>query len=316
MAILTNTFLTFSMVGGREDLTDVIWNISPVETPFVSRIARAKATQTLHEWQTDSLASADNTNAQLQGDDISSFDAVTATTRLGNRTQISRKTVIISGTENVVNKAGRKDEVAYQVAKKGKELRRDIENILVGTNQAKVTGNSTTAPKTAAVLSWIKTNTDKASDGSDPAAADGTGTRTDGTTRSFTEAQLKGVLKGIWTSTGDPPETVLVGGTMKQNASAFTGNSTRMIDAADKRLAAVVNIYEYDFGQVQIVPDRFMRSRDVLVINSDLWALAWLRPVFTEPLAQTGDAMKRMIIGEYCLEARNEAGSGGVFDLA
>ena len=322
MAILTNTGTTFSgspgIAGIREDLTDKIWLISPMETPFVTSIPRGKAEQTLHEWQTDSLATADNTNAQLQGDDVSSFDAVTPTTRLGNRTQISRKTVIISRTEERVLKAGRKSELAYQVAKKGKELRRDIENILVGTNQAKATGSAAVVPKTAAVLSWIKTNTykDATLPGVDPAAADGTGTRTDGNTRSFTETQLKGVLKGIFTNSGDEPEIVMLPAGMKQTASTFTGNQTKTQDTSDKKLVAAIDIYVYDFGTVRMVPNRFMRSRDVLVINTDLWALAWLDPIRIENLAKTGDATKKMIIGEYTLEARNEAGSGGVFDLA
>lgn len=315
MTIVANTFLTFSAKGIREDLTDVIYNISPTETPFMTGIGRTKAEQTLHEWQTDTLAAA-AANAQLQGDDISSFDAVTATTRLGNNTQISRKTVVIADTEEAVRKAGRKSEIAYQVAKKGKELKRDIENTLIGTNQAKLTGNSTTAPLTATVLSWVKTNTSKASDGSDPAAADGTGTRTDGTTRAFAESQLKTVLQNIFTNSGDEPEMGMMPANQKQVASAFTGNSTRRIDADEKKLVAVIDVYVYDFGTIRLVPNRFMRTRDVIVVNSDLWALAWLRPIKLVDLAKTGDAEKKMMVGEYALEARNEAGSGGVFDLS
>lgn len=315
MAIVTNTFLTFSAKGIREDLTDVIYNISPTETPFVTSIGRTKADQTLHEWQTDSLASATTTNAQLQGDDVSSFDSVSATTRLGNNTQISRKTVIIADTEEAVRKAGRKSEVAYQVAKKGKELKRDIEAILL-MNQAKTTGSATTAPLLASALSWIKTNTDAGASGGDPAASDGTGVRTDGTTRSFTETQLKGVLKGIYTNSGDEPEFLMVPPTQKQVASTFTGNVTKMQDTTDQKLVASIDVYVYDFGSVRIVPNRFMRSRDAIIVNSDLWAVAWLRPIKMVDLAKTGDATKKMMVGEYTLESRNEAGSGGVFDLA
>lgn len=314
MAIVTNTFLTFSAKGIREDLTDVIYNISPTETPFMTSIGRTKAEQTLHEWQTDSLASA-GSNAQLQGDDISSFDSVTATSRLNNNTQISRKTVIIADTEEVVRKAGRKSEVAYQVAKKGKELKRDVEYNLLAINQAKATGNSTTAPNLATILSWIKTNTDKGSGGADPSAADGTGTRTDGTTRNFTETSLKNVLQGIFTNSGDEPELLMLPPTIKQEASAFTGNTTRMQDTSDQKLVASIDVYTYDFGSVRVVPNRFMRTRDGIVVNTDLWAVAWLRPIKLVDLAKTGDATKKMLIGEYTLEARNEAGSGGIFDL-
>lgn len=317
MAIVANTFTTFSAVGIREDLTDVVYNISPTETPFMTGIGRTKAEQTLHEWQTDSLAAASSTNAQLQGDDISSFDAVTATSRLGNYTQISRKTVIIADTEEAVRKAGRKSEIAYQIAKKGKELKRDIETTLVGTNQAKTVGNSTAAPNLASILSWIGTNTTFGTGGASPATpTTGSGTRTDaGTTSNYTEANLKSVLKGIFTNSGDEPELLMVPPALKQEVSAFTGNSTRMVEAESSKLVASIDVYVYDFGSVRVVPNRFMRSRDALVINTDLWAVAWLRPIKLVDLAKTGDATKKLLIGEYTLEARNEAGSGGSFDL-
>ena len=136
MALITNTFATYSAVGLREDLSDIIYNISPTETPFMTAIAREKSTAVLHEWQTDALETPNTANAQIQGDDISSYDAVVPTVRLGNYTQISRKTVIISMTEEAVDKAGRKSEIGYQVAKKGKSLKRDIESILL-MNQAR-----------------------------------------------------------------------------------------------------------------------------------------------------------------------------------
>lgn len=316
MTIFTGTASTFDLKGIREDLTNVIWNVSPMDTPFTTRAQRAKATSTLHEWQTDALAAASTSNAQTQGDDIASISTVTATVRLNNDTQISRKTVAIAGTIEAVIKAGRGSELAYQVTKLGKELRRDIEATLTGANQAKVAPSAGTAGKVADVLSWIKTASDKASDGSDPSAADGTSNRTDGTTRAFTASQLTGVFKTIYTNSGDPPEMVLLPPAMKQTASTFTGNTTRMQDTSNKRLASAIDYWTHDFGTVQMVPSRFMRTRDVLVINSDLWAVAWLRPMRVEDLAKTGDATKKMIIAEYSLEARNEKGSGIVADLA
>lgn len=315
MAIVANTFTTFSAIGIREDLTDVIYNISPTETPFMNGIGRTKAEQTYHEWESDSLAAANTANAQLEGDDISSFDAVNPTTRLGNYCQISRKTVIIADTEEVVKKAGRKSEIAYQIAKKGKELKRDVESILCGTNQARTGGNTTTARTLASVLSWLATNTDKGAGGADPAAADGTHTRTDGTTRNFAESSLKAVLKGIYQNSGDEPEFLMVPPGLKQEVSAFSGNQTRMGEAESKKLVATVDIYTSDFSTVRVVANRFMRSRDAIVVNTDLWAVAWLRPIKLVDLAKTGDATKKLLIGEYSLEARNEAGSGGIFDL-
>ena len=158
MALLGNTFTTYSAVGLREDLSDIIYNISPTETPFMTAIAREKATAVYHEWQTDLLETPNTGNAQIQGDDISAFDAVVPTVRLGNYTQISRKTVVISMTEEAVEQAGLKTEMGYQVAKKGKSLKRDIESILL-TNQARAVGTVGATPATlGSVLSWIHTN--------------------------------------------------------------------------------------------------------------------------------------------------------------
>src|SRR5437763_7252371 len=187
MALPTNTFATYEAIGNREDLSDVIYRIDPTDTPFMNGVEREKASAVNHEWQTQALASADSTNAQLEGDDANT-NSTTATVRLGNIAQISTKVARITGTQRAVEHAGRDDELAYQEMLKGLELKRDMETILCGVNQAKNTGNDTTARLTASVLSWIKTNTSKA--GSDPSAADGTGTRSDGTQRAFTENQL------------------------------------------------------------------------------------------------------------------------------
>jgi hypothetical protein len=314
MAIVTNTFLTFSAKGIREDLTDIIYNIAPTQTPFMSSVGKTKALQTFHEWQTDSLAAASLTNAQLQGDDITTFDPATATSRLGNYTQILRKTVVISDTQDVVKKAGRASEVAYQVAKKLKELKRDMEATLLN-NQQRSAGSSTSAPQLAGVESWIFTNTSKGATGVDPVAADGTGLRTDGTQRAFTEALFKNVIGGVFDNSGEEPDIAMLGRFNKQIASTFTGNATRMNEADTGKLFASVDVYEHDFGTLKIVPNRFQRSRSCLIINSELWAVPFLRPVKIEDLAKTGDAEKKMIITEMSLEARNEAGSGGVFDL-
>src|SRR5713226_7459147 len=182
MALPTSTFATYEAIGNREDLSDVIYRIDPTDTPFMSGAEREKASAVNHEWQTQSLAAADNTNAQLEGDDANT-NTVTATVRLGDVCQISTKVARVTGSQRAVDHAGRDDELAYQEMLKGLELKRDMETILSGTNQAKNAGNDTTARLTASVLSWIKSNTSKGTSGSDPAAADGTGSRTDGTQR-------------------------------------------------------------------------------------------------------------------------------------
>src|SRR4051812_27066212 len=203
MAIITGTALTFSgspgLQGLREDLSDMIYNVSPDDHPFMSNVGRGTADAVYHEWQTDSLAAANVSNAQFQGDDIATFSAASVTSRLGNRTQISRKEVIISGTVDAVNKAGRATELAYQLVKRGRELKNDIESILLN-NQAKVVGAAATAPLLAGVPSWIKTNVDHV--GTNP-AGDGTNARVDGTPRAFTETMLKTVMKSVYTNSSE-----------------------------------------------------------------------------------------------------------------
>src|SRR5437868_1576672 len=244
MALPTNTFATFEAIGNREDLSDVIYRIDPTDTPFMNGVEREKASAVNHEWQTQALASADNTNAQLEGDDANT-NTVTATTRLGNIAQISTKVARVTGTQRAVDHAGRDDELAYQEMLKGLELKRDMETILAGTNQAKNTGNDTTARKTASVLSWTKSNTAKGSAGgsADPAAADGTGSRTDSTQIAFTEARLKSVLNAIWTN-GGKPDTVMTGAFNKQVFSTFTGRASPIEETRSKKITASVDAYE------------------------------------------------------------------------
>src|SRR5215813_362328 len=314
MAMPTNTFATYEAIGNREDLSDVIYRIDPTDTPAMSGFEREKATAVNHEWQTQALAAVDTTNAVLEGDDATT-DAATPTVRLGNICQISDKVARVTGTQRAVEHAGRDDELEYQEMLKGLELKRDMESILVGTNQAKVAGNDTTARKTASVLSWIKTNTSKGSGGADPAAADGTGTRTDGTQRAFTEASLKTVLQSIW-SNGGKPDTIMTGGFNKQVFSTFTGRASPIEDTKRRKITASVDAYESDFGTLKVVANRFSRPRDVLVLQMDMWALGYLngRKMVSVTLAKTGDSERRQMLSEYALESRNEKASGGVFD--
>jgi len=323
--VITNTFQAPDAKGLRENLTDIIYNVAPIDTPFSSSIGKARATSPLlFEWQTDTLATPDTSNAQVQGDDISSFDAVTATVRLGNRLQISRKTAIIARSEQEALKAGRKDEIGYQVMKKGKELKRDMEAIML-SNQAAVApvgGGTNTAGKLGSVLAWIVTNSDKGTGtAADPSAADGTHTRTDGTQRTFAETQLKSVLQKVYISSGEQPDLIMAPPNLRSAISGFSANSTRFIDAESKELIAGVDVYVSDWGRHTVVPNRFMRNglsgtgREILAINTDLWRLVFFHPISMERLAKTGDADKFMLITEYTLQASNEAGSGGAFDL-
>ena len=222
MAIVTNTFTTYSAKGIREDLSNVITNIAPEETPFMSNIGKENVSNTLYEWQTDTLAAA-AANAQLEGDDVTSFDAVTATVRLQNYAQISRKTIILSNTEEVVNKAGRRSEVAYQIAKRSSELKRDQEFAML--NNAGTTSGSTTAARTSASLgAFVKTNVDfDTTNGVSPTYTTlPTLGRTDGTVRTFTETILKNVIQKVWTA-GGTPKILMTGPINKQRVSGFAG---------------------------------------------------------------------------------------------
>ena len=313
MAIVTNTALTYTQIGDREDLTDMIYLISPTEVPFSTSIKKGKATATTHEWQTVALAAADGTNHQIEGDTVS-YAAADITTRLANKTQISTKTLIVSRTQEKVLKAGRRSEVAFNLMLRGRELKRDIETILL-SNQAKVTGNSTTARQTASALSWIHTNTAKGAGGADP-TGDGTNARTDGTQASFVELSLKTVLQSIWSNSADAPDQILVGGSQKLVMSSFSGNATRYMEAQAKKIVSNIEVYAYDFGEIKVMPDRFMRSRDAIIVNSDMWSLCWLDAIQIQDMAKTSDsASQKLIVCEYALEACNEAASGGCFDL-
>jgi hypothetical protein len=313
MAIVANTFTRYSAVGIREDLSNVIYNISPEETPFISNIGRENVKNTYFEWQTDSLAAASASNAALEGDDISSFTAVSPTSRIGNYTQISTKNVVISGTLEALDKAGRRSELTYQLAKLGSELKRDMESALLA-NQSPVAGNTTTARRTAGLPAFIKTNTDFGSGGADTA---GIAARTDGTQRAFTEDQLKDVIAQVWES-GGTPKMLMVGSHNKQVASGFTGIATRFRDVPAGQQAQIVgaaDVYVSDFGTVNIVPNRFQRARDAFVVDPQYASMAVLRPIQQMELAKTGDAEKRLMLVEYGLKVNNEAAHGIVADL-
>lgn len=311
MALPANTFATYDAIGNREDLSDVIYRIDPTDTPFMSGVAKVKASAVLHEWQTQSLATAVTTNAVIEGNDAVT-DAATATVRLSNTCQIMDKVARVTGTQQAVNKAGRSDELAYQKILKGLELKRDMESTLL-TNQAEVTGDSTTARKFGSVLSWIATNDVLGASGVSP-SGNGNDTRTDGTQRAFTEALLKTTLQNCWTQGGNP-NTIMVGAFNKQVMSSFVGRGTPFEDTKSKKIIAAVEVYESDFGTLKVVANRFQRARDCLVLEMKMWALAYLRNMKTVPLAKTGDSERSQVICEFTLESRNEAASGGVFDL-
>lgn len=320
MAVPTGTFQTFQAVGNREDLSSLIFNISPTETPFVSGIKRTKVKATFHEWQTDDLDAAAS-NAQIQGDDAANNTA-TPTVRLRNYTQILRKVVQVSRTQRVVDTAGRDDEFDYQVSKRAKEIKRDLEYAAV-RNQSSTAGSAASPALMASVESWITTNKTSAGQGTaqtTPGYSAGTvAAPTDSTTAgTLTEAMLKAVIKEVWNAGGDP-SVLMVGPATKQKISAgFTGIATRYRDVPSGRQAQViagVDLYVSDFGEHKLVPNRFMRDQTILCLDMQYWALGELDGFSTEKLAKTGDADRAMIIGEYTLISRQQKASGKVSDI-
>jgi hypothetical protein len=323
MSQTSNTFDTFNAKGIRESLSNVIYNISPEETPFMSNVGRENVKNTYFEWQTDSLAGASTTNAQIEGDDVGSFDQTSATTRLGNYTQISNKTLLISGTLEAVDKAGRRSELAYQLAKRSAEIKRDMESICL-TNQAAAAGSagvSTALRRTGSLLAFIKTNTDKGTGGADPVYTNApSATRTDATNanlRAFSETILKSVIQKVWAS-GGTPKVLMVGPVNKARVSGFTGIAEIRREVTGNRQATIIgaaDVYVSDFGSVNVVPNRFQRERDAFVLDPEYASIAFLRPFQTVELAKTGDAEKRLLNVEWGLKVHTEAAHGLAADL-
>ena len=311
------TYQTYQTVGIREDLADIIYNISPTETPFMSGVAKNKATNTTHQWQTDALADV-AANAAVEGDAIS-YATLAASAKEENYTQISTKGIQVSGTNDAVTSAGRNNELAYQVAKAAKELKRDMETALL-SNVAKAAGDASTARKLGGCQTWIETNVDAGAGGS---GAGNGAARVDGTQRAFTEDQLKGVLRSCYNEGGNP-NMIMVGAFNKQKLSGFTGGSTRFDAAEDRRLITSIDVYESDFGTMQVAPNRFIRGanstaakvgQDALILEMDYWSVSFLRDFSLQTPAQTKDADQRFMVAEYTLESRNEKASGMVTDL-
>ena len=305
----------------REDLSSIIHDISPTETPFMSNVKRGTAKQTLHEWNSDALANASTSNAHIEGDD-SALQARTGLIRHQNYTQISKKVIGVSGTVEAVDKAGIKSYLAFEMSKAGKELKRDMESILLN-RQVAAAGDATTARTLAGLPNWIYTNDNIAGDGGSAQFSGGTTagypsvSRTDGTQRTFTETLLKAAMKTAFDS-GAEPSMLMVGPFNKQVVSAFAGLASARFNVSSSKALAIVataDIYLGDFGELSVVPNRFQRERDAFLLDPSYASVNYLRPFKTEDLAKTGDSMKKQMIVEYTLAVGTEKAHAGVFDL-
>lgn len=318
MTAPTNTVTTYSAIGNREDLANIIYDISPMDTPFLSQAAKSRATAVYHEWQTDALEAA-GANRKIEGDDATAATFV-ATTRVGNYCQISSKTISVSGTQRAVNPAGRADELSYQLAKRGREIKRDMEYALT-RNQASSAGGTGTARSLASLESWLATNKTSVGTGTaqtTPGFSSGTvAAPTDSTVQgTFTRAALNDVIQKCWTEGGDP-KIIMTGPFNKTIASGFSNIATLYKNVAPGQqgeILAGADLYVSDFGQHQIVPNRFQRDRTVLVLDMEYLGVATLRDMETMPLAKTGDADRTQLLTEFTLVVKNEKASGKVTD--
>jgi hypothetical protein len=315
MTIIANTFTSFDAKGIREELANVISNIAPEETPFTSNVGSENVSNTFFEWQVDDLANVDVTPV-IDGDDVASFDATTATVRVGNYTQIRRRSMIIADNLGFQDLAGRNDEVAYQLAKRGKEIKRDLETIYTG-NTARSAGSASAGRVTAGLGAWIATNVNKAGDGTNPTAADGSDARNDGTKRDFTEAMLKDVMQLAYKQGGNP-SMLMVGPYNKTVVSGFAGIAAQRYQAPTDGPTTIIgaaDVYLSDFGALTVVPNRFSRERDAWCLDTEYASIATLRPIQAVDLAKTGDAEKKMLICETGLKVSNEKAHGLIADL-
>lgn len=316
MAVPAGTFQGYQAIGEREDLADIIYDISPMDTPFMSNAKRGSASAVLHEWQTDSLAAHTSGNAQIEGDDAAGQTA-NPTTRFGNYAQISWKVPRVSGTLRAVNTAGRRDELSYQVAQRGRELKRDIEAALLGL-QAGTAGSAASARTLAGMASWLFNNQQKSGASSTtPTVSSGVpGTApTAGTASTFTETTFKSAISDCWDDGGDP-NVVMLGSWNKRLASAFAGIATLYRDTQPVAPATIIgaaDVYVSDFGQHQIVANRFMSAANVYLLDMEYWEVAYLRPIQQEVLAKTGDSDHRLILAEYTLGALNPSSSAKIY---
>ncbi len=314
MAQPSNTFDSYDAKGIREDLSNVIYNISPEETPFYSSLKKVKASNTLHEWQTDTLR-ASAANAHIEGDDTTA-SAMTATSRLGNYTQIFKNAVTVPDTDEGLDKAGRSAEMAYQTLKIAKEQKLDIEKALF-SNNARVAGSGTVARELAGAPSWMKSNITNAGTGAANPTGDGTDARTNGTQTAFTQADFDSAMQSIWEN-GGRPDSVYLSAYQMNIALGFTGNNNQRsaVQAGDKKVVKSLDVYVTPWGTVEFTPTRENAGRDVFIMQNDMWSCAALRPTKNTALAKTGDSTKRQVLTELTLVCKNEKASGMVVDCS
>lgn len=311
MAVPTNTLQTYQSTNNAENVTEIVMNIDPVDTPLLTLAKKTTAEATYTQWPIESLSAVDTNNANIEGDDAT-IDASTTPTLVGNYTQLMDKTASVTTTQEAIKRYGVKNEMAKQMAKKAKELKRDMETTMF-LNQARVVGAAGTAQKMRSLPSWLTSNVSRGATG---ASGSATTAATDGTQRAFTEALLKGLIVTTITNADELPGVLFAGPANRANVSSqLSGNSTRFYEVKSGELNASISVYRSDYGPLKIVMDRWQRERDMFLINPDYIAVRTLEPMQTQDLAVTGLTKKKQVWTNFTLEVSNEKAHGVLADL-
>jgi hypothetical protein len=319
MATLTGAHSTYdepiSTGGNREDLSSILWDVSPTETPVLTMCGKNTATGTNHEWLTDTLAAA-AANAAIEGEDVTGVQAASRV-RLGNYTQILDKTAQVSGTqEKVLKGGGVKSEMAYQLARRMKEMKRDGEFAIVGVSNPKVAGAESVAREMGSLDAYLVTNNQLAAGSSAPAGTGADVSDYAGTDRALSETILKAGLQAMFTNSGgNESVNMIVGPADKTIVSSFTSSATRYVTTDDKKLVASIDVYVGDFHTVRVIPDRFIKSGLAFIIDPEYLKISELRPIQSYDLAKNGDNMRKQVIWEWTIEVCNEKAHCLIGDL-
>jgi hypothetical protein len=322
MTVPTNLYQKASLKGNREDLIDKIFNTSPTETPISSAMGRVTATTDFHEWQTDTLASANAANKMIDGDDATSASQ-TATNRLGNHLQIFNTTIGVSRRANIVKKAGRATEMAYLKGKAMLQLKRDIEAMVLSPTQVAIAATTSVAGQSGGLGVQCVSNPLHNGAGATAAWTSGAPTAaiTAGTNRTFTKSLLDTACQNIYTTSGQFAEMLVLSPAHKVLFSAFSSIAQNRVDVAKKSngqgaVVAGADIYMSDFGSLSVVPHYLLSGSDTAyVLNTDYLELAFLDGFKTSDLAKTGDSDKVLITADCALAVRAPTAQAKITNL-
>lgn len=321
MAAPTNTYTSYSLRGGAEDVDNRIYNFDPEETPFLSALSSFKVDARIHQWQEDTYSAANKDNARVEGDDFSGT-AMSPTLMLQNSIQTFTKDVVTSGVADAIKKYGRGDEHAYQLGKVAVDLRKDIEAAFL-SNNAGVAGNNATASKMAGLELYANVNVSHGAGGSTAASTNATlpaTPPTDGTQRALTEAIFTSALRSMWEN-GGRPKVCYLSMAQKNVVNSFPGIATRFVEAKPKGFAqviGVVDIYVWEVGPIAFVPvyaDR-IRARTLFVTDGECIERGYMRPIKREKMGKTGDNTKTMLVTDVTMKVKNRRGIAKIADLS